>query len=68
VQRCGCASQPHYLIETIGMIRRIVDEGRVAYQAKIEQSEARLYMLKHGTTPDVPGVRDRSERLPAADR
>ncbi len=35
---------PHYFIEVTGTIRRLVDEDHIAYHAKIEESEARLYM------------------------
>lgn len=35
--------QPHYLIETTGTIRRIVDEARIAWHTKIEPLEASAY-------------------------
>ena len=35
--------QPHYLIETIGTVRRIASEDLVAYHCAIRPAEARLY-------------------------
>jgi N-acetyl-anhydromuramyl-L-alanine amidase AmpD len=37
--------QPHYMIETIGTVRRIVADDLVAYHAKIDKAEAGLYRL-----------------------
>ncbi len=37
--------QPHFLVEVTGTIRRIVKESLVAYHAKIEDDEARKYVL-----------------------
>lgn len=41
--------QPHFFVETTGTIRRIVAEDHVAWHAKIDEAEARLYMLGYGT-------------------
>ncbi len=37
--------QPHYMISVSGLIRRFVQEDHVAYHCKIDQHEAKLYML-----------------------
>ncbi len=36
---------PHYMVETVGTVRRIVPDDRVAYHCKIEPGEAYLYGL-----------------------
>jgi N-acetyl-anhydromuramyl-L-alanine amidase AmpD len=40
--------QPHYLIETLGTVRRIVQEDHVAYHAAIYASEAAAYQRGFG--------------------
>lgn len=40
--------QPHYVIDTTGVIRRIVFENFIAYHAKIDPAEARLYQQGYG--------------------
>jgi N-acetyl-anhydromuramyl-L-alanine amidase AmpD len=40
--------QPHYVIDVTGTIRRLAFEDRVAWHAKIEPLEARLYQCGYG--------------------